>query len=427
MVPPYSPAGGMITGEVRGLKRFFPVILAFLAAVPWLICCLLGLHFVPPVTAALSGMAILGAAFLLSWAAEVAQLEISAALAVAILALIAVLPEYSVDMYFAWMAGKDPTYTQYAAANMTGANRLLIGLGWSTVLLLYWWKTRRPVLHFEKKDAVELGALVMATVYCFLLPLKGTLSLLDTVVLIAVFVMYIRATSKQGVEEPDLIGPAEALATLNRSPRRLVTAVMFLYAAFAILMSAEHFAEGLVQTGAMLGIDEFFLVQWLAPLASEAPEFIVAALFALQGRGRLGVRAMISSKVNQWTLLIGMLPLCYAISSGSIHAMVLDHRQVQEVLLTVAQSAFAIAVLAKMDYTVPAALALMVLFLSQLFVPHLHFLFSVVYLVLTVGLLVIQRNRIAGVVMAVRNILRPGEATAEEKEVASVAPGHAVD
>ncbi|MEW6399798.1 MAG: sodium:calcium antiporter, partial [Bacillota bacterium] len=118
------------------MKRFLPVILAVLAALPWLVCRLLGLHFIPPVTAAISGMAILGAAFLLSWAAEVAQLEISAALAVAILALIAVLPEYAVDMYFAWMAGKDPTYTQYAAANMTGANRLLIGLGWSTVLLL---------------------------------------------------------------------------------------------------------------------------------------------------------------------------------------------------------------------------------------------------------------------------------------------------
>ncbi|MDI6824990.1 MAG: sodium:calcium antiporter [Bacillota bacterium] len=410
---------------MQGLKRFLPVILAVLAALPWLVCRLLGLHFIPPVTAALSGMAILGAAFLLSWAAEVAQLEISAALAVAILALIAVLPEYSVDMYFAWMAGKDPTYTQYAAANMTGANRLLIGLGWSSVLLLYWWKTKRPVLHFERKDAVELGALVIATVYCSLLPIKGTLSLLDTVVLIAVFVMYIRATSKQGVEEPELIGPAEALSTLARRPRRTATVAMFLYAALAILVSAEPFAEGLVHTGTMLGIDEFFLVQWLAPLASEAPEFIVAALFALQGRGQLGVRAMISSKVNQWTLLIGMLPLCYAISSGSIHAMVLDHRQVQEVLLTVAQSAFAIAVLAKMDYTIGAAVALMVLFLSQLFTPHLHLFFSIVYLVLTVGLLIVQRQRLAGAVMAVGNILRPVPVAVEEKEGGALQPDQA--
>ncbi|MEW6547450.1 MAG: sodium:calcium antiporter [Bacillota bacterium] len=409
------------------MKRFLPVVLAFLAAMPWIVLRLIGYHYSPPVTAALSGLAILGAAFLLSWAAEVAQLEISAALAVAILSLIAVLPEYSVDMYFAWQAGKDPTYAQYAAANMTGANRLLIGLGWSTVLLLYWWKSKKPVLHFERKDAVELGALTIATVYAFLLPIKGTLSLLDSVILIAIFVMYIRATSRQGVEEPELIGPAEALAALPRGPRRAVTVAMFLYAAFAILMSAECFAEGLVETGTMLGIDEFFLVQWLAPLASEAPEFIVAALFALQGRAHLGVRTMISSKVNQWTLLIGMLPLTYAVSTSSIHPLVLDHRQVQEVLLTVAQSAFAIAVLANMDYTVGAALALMVLFVSQLLTPHLHFVFSIIYLFLTAGLLVVQRKRVAGVVMAVGNILRPGVVPAGEGETASGAPEHVTE
>jgi len=51
------------------------------------------------------GLGIFGAAFLLSWAAELAQLYISQNLALALLALIAVLPEYAVDMYFAWMAG----------------------------------------------------------------------------------------------------------------------------------------------------------------------------------------------------------------------------------------------------------------------------------------------------------------------------------
>jgi len=47
------------------------------------------------------GMAIIGSAFLLAWAAEVAQLDISAGLAIALLALIAVLPEYAVDFVFA--------------------------------------------------------------------------------------------------------------------------------------------------------------------------------------------------------------------------------------------------------------------------------------------------------------------------------------
>ena len=55
--------------------------------------------------ALLFGLAIVGAAFILSWAAEVAQLDISAGLAIAVLAFIAVLPEYAVDIVFAWKGG----------------------------------------------------------------------------------------------------------------------------------------------------------------------------------------------------------------------------------------------------------------------------------------------------------------------------------
>ena len=43
------------------------------------------------------GLAVVGAAFLLAWAAEVLQLDVSQGLALAVLALIAVLPEYAVD------------------------------------------------------------------------------------------------------------------------------------------------------------------------------------------------------------------------------------------------------------------------------------------------------------------------------------------
>lgn len=53
-----------------------------------------------------------------------------------------------------------------------------------------------------------------------------------------------------------------------------------MFAAVVILLSAEQFADGLVQTGEQLGISPFFLVQWVAPLASEAPELLVAGLYA---------------------------------------------------------------------------------------------------------------------------------------------------
>ena len=82
---------------------------------------------------------------MLAWAAEVLQLDISPGLALAVLALIAVLPEYAVDFVFTWKAGQGPaTSTRpLALANMTGGNRLLIGIGWSLVVLLAAWRMKK--------------------------------------------------------------------------------------------------------------------------------------------------------------------------------------------------------------------------------------------------------------------------------------------
>ena len=83
-------------------------------------------------------------AFLLAWGAEALQLDISQGLALALLALIAVLPEYAVDFVFTWKAGEDPDeFAPLALANMTGGNRLLIGIGWSMVVLLAAWRITR--------------------------------------------------------------------------------------------------------------------------------------------------------------------------------------------------------------------------------------------------------------------------------------------
>src|SRR5438876_4238367 len=83
-----------------------PLILAVAVMVPGLVVRFSTGHLSPAIAALLFGLAIVGAAFLLSWAAEAAQLDISAGLAIALLAFIAVLPEYAVDLVFAWKAGR---------------------------------------------------------------------------------------------------------------------------------------------------------------------------------------------------------------------------------------------------------------------------------------------------------------------------------
>jgi len=370
------------------MSTFLWVASSLALSLQWIFIYFSGLHPSPQWMALSAGLAIFGASFMLSWAAELAQFEIPQALALALLALIAVLPEYAVDMYFAWTAGKDPTYTAFATANMTGANRLLIGVGWAAVVFAFWLKTRKKEVSLEPEHKIEVLFLGVATLYSFFIPFKGQLDLFDAAIFITIFVLYMRRASQAEHVEPELEGPAEVMAQWGIPARRLVTLAFFLLSGLTIFVAAEPFAEGLLATGRTFGIEEFILVQWLAPLASESPEFIVAILFALRTNPGASLGTLISSKINQWTLLIGMLPIVYAVSSGRISPMQMDRRQIEELFLTAAQSLFAVAILANLSFSIGEALMLFALFTVQLLIPdpNFRYYFSFLYIILAVGL-----------------------------------------
>ena len=170
---------------------------------------------------------------------------------------------------------------------------------------------------------------------------------------------------------------------------------MFLFAAYVIFISAEPFAESLIASGRRLGVSEYLLVQWLAPLASESPEFIVALLFAWKGFAGPGIGTLISSKVNQWTLLVGLIPAVFAASVGAAVPLELSERQRDELFLTSAQSAFAIAVMADLTMSWWEALLLVGLFAVQFLFHDTqgHLMMAVVYLVLTALLILSSRER----------------------------------
>jgi cation:H+ antiporter len=360
------------------------VALAALATAPGLGVALLGPPLTDPVRAAAYGLAIVGAAFLLSWAAEVVQLDVSQGLALALLALVAILPEYVVDASFAWLAAEDPAYAGYAVANMTGANRLLIGLAWPLVVLLAWLRFRQRAVVLERGNGLELVVLLAATLYAFVLPFKASISLLDMGVLVAMFAFYVWRLAREATGEPHLVGPAAMIGALPPGRRRLVTGALALGAAAAILLVAKPFAKALVGTGLALGVDEFLLVQWLAPLASEAPEFVVVALFAWRGLTTPALAALVSSKVNQWTLQVAMLPLVYSVARGEPSALPLDARQQEEVLLTAAQSLFALVLLLDLRLGLVGAGALFGLFAVQMLFPETRGAAIGAYAVLTV-------------------------------------------
>jgi cation:H+ antiporter len=363
-------------GNPRG--QAFAITGAVLLTVPGLTLRLTGTHPVEWLAAVLFGVAVVGAAFLLAWGAEVLELDVSRGLSLALLALIAVLPEYAVDFAFTWKAGTNPEkYAPLALANMTGGNRLLIGIGWSMVVLLAAWRMKRLAKERNVEPPEDLGVtlgrsnsigiafLVIATAYSLTLPLKRSITIVDAVVLISIFVAYMVRVSRAPAGEPHLVGPAQLIGRLPPTRRRIVVGLMLAFAAGVILATAEPFAVSLVVTGETFGISTFLLVQWLAPLASEAPELLVAGLFAWRLNTESGLGALLSSKVNQWTLLVGSLPIVFMISSGTLHGLPIDAIQREELFLTAAQSAFAVAVLANRTLSVKEAFTLLGLFLSQ--------------------------------------------------------------
>ena len=350
------------------LARSLGIATAFI--IPALLLRFSGIQATPVLSLVIYGAAVIGASFLLAWAAEAAQIDVSGGLAIAVLALIAVLPEYAVDLYYAFTAGHNPAYVQYAAANMTGSNRLLMGIGWPVVVLIAVAVARKATgkaaraLDLEPSNRVELGFLLIAGVAAFLIPATGQIHLIFGIALLAWFGCYLYKLSRGDVEEPDLIGAAAALGKLPDHARRVTVVAMFVVAAAVILACAKPFANSLIDAGTQLGIDKFLLVQWLAPLASEAPEFIIAIIFAARGKGTAAIATLISSKVNQWTLLVGSLPLAHLLGGGG-PALVLDSRQIEEMLLTATQTLMGIALILALRFHRFSAWALLALFVVQ--------------------------------------------------------------
>ncbi|WP_226480696.1 sodium:calcium antiporter [Natrinema amylolyticum] len=379
-------------------------------------------------TVILTGLAVLGAAFLLAWAAETAEKDVPQAFAIAVLAVLAVAPEYAVDALYAWNAGvfagteRGIEAGNLAVANMTGANRILIGIGWAGVALFTIFRRgssadpaveRRPgflsdVVVLDREIGLEIVFLLLATLWAFLVPLNGGIDIFDMLFLVGLYVCYI-AVILRGEVEPDMdhVGVPAYLQSFSKPLRIATVLALFAYSGAMIFTAVEPFAHGLEHLGESVGIPSFFMIQWIAPLASEAPELIVVVYLVNKARSTAGFNALISSKLNQWTLLIGTLVVVYSIALGEYGVLAFDFKQSAEIWLTAAQSFFAIALLIRFEISVREALTLLVLFLSQVLLEFaiirefvvlpvsstdLLLVYSAIYLVLGTALFVSRRQ-----------------------------------
>jgi cation:H+ antiporter len=241
------------------------------------------------------------------------------------------------------------------------------------------------------------------------------------VVFIGIFAGYAWRLSRMEPSEPSLMGVSAWVGAMDTRQRRSAVTAMFVVAALIILLAAEHFADSLVGTGKDVGVDEFLLVQWVAPLASEAPELIVACLYAWRLKAEDSLGTLLSSKVNQWTLLVGGLPIVFSLTALTADGLPIDTHQRYELLITAAQSLFAVAILLDRKLTFKGALMLLGLFLPQLLVSVFAsertnqltiLVLSAVYGVLAVAEITRRRRRIGRVIKD--GLVTPPKELAEE-------------
>jgi cation:H+ antiporter len=128
------------------------------------------------------------------------------------------------------------------------------------------------------------------------------------------------------------------------------------------------------------GISEFVFIQWVAPFLSEFPEKVSAFKWAMTVRqAPMALMNLVSSNINQWTVLAAMIPMVYSVSLGGVHVIAFDGMQRQEILLTILQSLLGMLLLVNMRYSTWEAVALFVLWFVQFLMPGLRAAILYVY------------------------------------------------
>ena len=392
-----SQRSGGPKATVGGTLAALPVWQARLATMaactlPGVLMRLSGMHL-PPVFGLLAfGGAVVAAAFMLAWAAEAAEVDVPPGIAVAGVALVAVLPEYVIEIYFAFTA-----QVEYVTASLTGATRLLLSCAVgmpaiASVVLARRGGTRLEFVDLKPQRRVDLAIIAAASMYAPVIVLRGHLAWTDAVVLIGLYVLYLRRLATGSPEPPHLVGVAAELGKLPKPLRKRWVVGIMAYSALAILVTAEPFANSVLGAGTMIGISPYLLVQWLVPLATESPELVIAFVLITHNRAAQGVAVLLSSAVSQWTLALGTLPLAYAAGVGSGPLPLLGREQV-EVLLTMGQALLAVAVLVTLRLRRSDSVMMLVLFVCQLAMPivAIRAALTLVYLVLAVDILASER------------------------------------
>jgi cation:H+ antiporter len=370
-------------------------------ALPGLFVRLTGGAVPPPLQLMAYGAAVVTAAFILAWACEAAQVDIARGAVVAAVAFVAILPEYIVEVHFAFTGRSD-----YVTANLTGASRLLLGVCVSlpaavAALPRRWRPTRVGPIALAPAQRLELAILALAATWALRAAVTGRLTLLDSLVLVSLYALYLRRATTSQAASSAPVGVAAALSALPAAERRRWVRALMLFAALVILLTAVPFGDAVLGSGALVGISPYLLLQWVVPIATEVPELVVASVLLMHGRGGESVAVLLAGAVSQYTLAMGTLPVAYAIGAGT-GPLPLAGRERIELFLSVAVALYAVAALVSLRLSRGDTGIMLALFSAQFLLAAVftRAMLAVVFFALALDVLVSERRHVPALAAA---------------------------
>jgi cation:H+ antiporter len=341
------------------------------------------------------GAAVVAAAFMLAWATEAAQVDIGHGVVIAVVAFVAILPEYVVEVHYAFTG-----QAEYVTANLTGASRLLLGCAVALPAVVGLLRGRWAVapigrLSLASPHRLELAILALASLWTLRGITRGELKALDAVVLISLYVLYLRRVAAIGGDGPPPIGVAAQIEALPKRDRKRWVAGLMLYAASVILLTAVPFGDAVLGTGALVGIKPYLMLQWIVPIATEAPELVVAFVLLTHGRGGQSLAVLLAGAVSQYTLALGTVPLAYQAGIG-VGPLPLPGRERIELFLSIGVALYAVASLIMLRLSRGDSAVMLALFTAQFLLPSVftRFAFAIVFWVVAMDILWSERRHL---------------------------------
>jgi cation:H+ antiporter len=328
--------------------------------------------------------AIIALALIIAWSAESAQYFISQGLALALLAWFQTAPEFMVEADLAWHKE-----VHLMLANLTGSLRLLTGVGLPLVFFVSYFYNRKhrngSTIHIEKAHSIEIVFFAIGILYLFVVYLKGNLNIIDGMVMLGIYLVYLffltKLPSREREEQSSMEYIPAKIIGMKGVYRTATISLLFIIGGIGLVLVVDPFIESMKSVALSVGITEFIFIQWVSPFLSEFPEKLSAFYWAKKKQGAtMGLMNITSSTINQLTLLPAMLPFIYSYAVGGITPIAFDAYQKSELLLTFAQCSTTILLLVDMKFSLYEAGCMFIVWCIQFIMPSTREIITYIFL-----------------------------------------------